>query len=220
MALYRTYSVAQMKDAEWRAEEECGISLATLMDNAGRGLAEAAWAMLDSPGASVWVVCGSGNNGGDGYVCAAELRRRGVVVTVFGVAPDDLEEGSLVEAAASAYRGDGGDLREVGDLGASDGQPDLIIDALLGTGVSRPVTGLYARLIDVINAASCPVLACDIPSGVNADDGRIMGTAVRATRTVVLGLAKHACVLLPGSDCFGGIELCDIGTPPMPEHSA
>ena len=214
MALYSTYSVAQMKDAERRAEEECGISLATLMDNAGKGLAQAAWAMVESTSASVWVFCGSGNNGGDGYVCATELGRRGAQVTVFGVAPDDLPAGSLVEAAANSYRRDGGDLREATlglDLG--DGQPDLIVDALLGTGVSRPVTGLYAHLIDVINDADCPVLACDIPSGVNADTGEIMGTAVKATRSVVLGLAKHACLLAPGSDCFGEIELCDIGTP-------
>jgi len=208
------YSVADMRRAEQRTEAEYGVPLAELMDNAGHGLAEAAVAMLCCQRGTVWVFCGAGNNGGDGYVAAAELLRRGVADAAVAVRPDDLAPGSLVKAAADRYRAGGGHLVTAsGDLRPDDIKGALVVDALLGTGLARPVTGLYAELIGLINAAPLPVLACDVPSGVNADTGAIMGAAVSANRTLVLGLAKPACVLPPGSACFGRVEVYDIGLP-------
>jgi NAD(P)H-hydrate epimerase len=90
---------------------------------------------------------------------------------------------------------------------------DLVVDCLLGTGLSRPVTGLFASLIHTINAQPAPVLSCDIPSGVNADTGQIMGVAVRADRTVMMALAKQASVLQPGCEFFGEVTLCEILPP-------
>jgi len=210
----RYYSVADMRAAEERTAGEYGIPLAELMDNAGRGLAEAAMAMLCCRRGTVWVFCGTGNNGGDGYVAASQLLRRGVAVSVVAVRPDELAAGSLVSAAADRYRAAGGHVVAADDLGPEAIKGSLVVDALLGTGLSRPVTGTYARLIGLINAAALPVLACDVPSGVDADSGAILGTAVSADRTLVLGLAKPACALAPGSACFGQIELYDIGLPP------
>lgn len=208
--MVRLYSVAQMQDAERRAGTEHGISLSALMDAAGKGLARVARSMMGSPHDAVWVFCGSGNNGGDGYVCARELRLEGVDATV--CAAGSVATEGLASAAAESYRAAGGQILAAEDLTSINA--GLIVDCLLGTGLSRPVTGTYARLIEAINASPAPVLACDVPSGVNADDGRIMGLAVRADRTLMMGLAKPACVLPPGCECFGGIEVCDIGLPP------
>jgi len=206
----RLYTVAQMRQAEHRAESGYGIPLAHLMDNAGKGLARAALAMC--PDGFIGIFCGSGNNGGDGYVCAAQLLRRGRAATVWGVGAQGLTEG-LAKNAAEEFLAGGVILPVTTELMAEDVQCGLIIDALLGTGLTRQVSGLYAHVIGLINAAPAPVLACDLPSGVDADSGAIMGTAVRADRTLMMGLAKRACALPPGRECFGQAEVCDIGLP-------
>jgi len=209
------YRVADIRTAEERTAADYGIPLAEQMDNAGHGLAEAAVAMLCCQRGTVWIFCGTGNNGGDGYVAAGELLQRGVAVGVVAVRPDGLAAGSLVKAAADRYRAAGGHLVAAGDdLGPGDIKGSLVVDALLGTGLSRPVAGTYAHLIGLINAVQLPVLACDVPSGVDADSGAIMGQAVSADRTLVMGLAKPACLHAPGAACFGQIELYDIGLPP------
>ena len=202
------YSVATMQEAERRAGTEYGISLTQLMDRAGKGLARTVRNMAGSSG-SVAVFCGTGNNGGDGYVCARELLRRGMTVTVY--AAGSPHPGGLACDAAVSYRTAGGVLIPVDDLAMIDA--DIVVDCLLGTGLARPVTGSYSSLITLINEIPVPVLACDIPSGINADDGSVMGSAVQADRTLVMGLAKPACVLPPGCDYFGDIEICDIGLP-------
>ena len=209
------YTVAQMQEAERRAETEYGVPLAGLMDNAGKGLARAALEMLPQPDGVIGIFCGNGNNGGDGYVCAAELLRRGKPVAVWGIGASALPDGSLVKNAADAYLTAGGTILSVSaQLKAEEIQCGLIIDALLGTGLARPVSGLYAHAVCLINAACAPVLSCDLPSGVDADTGQIMGAAVKADRTLMMGLAKQACALPPGCECFGRFEVCGIGLPP------
>jgi hydroxyethylthiazole kinase-like uncharacterized protein yjeF len=205
-------SVAQIQKAEQRCEAEYGIPLARLMDNAGRELAVTALSMLSPTDSTVLIFAGSGNNGGDGYVAARELLSHGLTVTVIAVHPDTLTPGSLVREAADAYRTAGGSIIAASaDLQAIEA--DLVIDALLGTGLTRLVTGLYAHLIELINAHPAPVLACDLPSGVNADTGAIMGLAVQADRTLVLAAAKFACTLPPGAALFGDWTIADIGIP-------
>jgi hydroxyethylthiazole kinase-like uncharacterized protein yjeF len=182
------------------------------MDNAGNCLARAALDM--KPKDRVDIFCGKGNNGGDGYVCAAELLRRKKAVTVWGIGASVLTEGSLAKNAADACLAAGGAILPVSsELKAEDIKCDLIVDALLGTGLTRQVSGLYAHVIALINAVFAPVLACDLPSGVDADTGEIMGTAVKASKTMMMGLAKPACALPPGAQCFGQLEVCDIGLP-------
>jgi len=206
------YTVAQMREAERLAETEYGIPLAGLMDNAGKGLARAALELLPRAGGATGIFCGGGNNGGDGYVCAAELLRRGKPVTVWAVGADGLPEGSLAKNAAEAYLEAGGVILPVlSALTPEDIKCDLIVDALLGTGLTRQVSGLYAHAIKLINASPAPVLSCDLPSGVDADTGEIMGAAVKADRTLMMGLGKLACALPPGRECFGRPEVCDIG---------
>jgi len=209
------YNVAQMREAEQRAESEYGIPLSKLMDNAGKGLARAALEMLPQPEDVIGVFCGNGNNGGDGYVCAAELLRRCRCVTVWGIGAENLPEGSLAKNAADAFLAASGAILPItAELTAEDIQCDLIVDALLGTGLARNVSGLYAHAVGLINAANVPVLSCDLPSGVDADTGQIMGEAVQADNTLMMGLGKQACVLPPGRECFGLLEVCDIGLPP------
>jgi len=131
-----------------------------------------------------------------------------------------MSHGQCQKDAALFSRLDAGGHRAGGFVVPADGLTSipadaaLLVDCLLGTGLARPVTGLYSSLIGLINEADVPVLSCDVPSGVNADDGAIMGAAVQADCTVVMGLAKPACELRPGCERFGEIEVCDIGLPP------
>ena len=207
------YTVAQMRESEQRAVIEYGIPLSALMDNAGKGLAHAALEMC--PEGVIGIFCGNGNNGGDGYVCATELLRRGRRVIVWGIGAENLPEGSLVKNATDAFQAQGGVIMPVAfELSTKDIQCDLIVDALLGTGLTRQVSGLYTHVIGLINTVPAPVLACDLPSGVDVDTGEIMGVAVKANKTLMIGLGKLACALPPGSACFGRTEVCDIGLPP------
>ena len=209
----RLYTVAQMREAEQRTENEYDIPLSALMDNAGKGLARAALAMC--PDGVIGIFCGNGNNGGDGYVCATELLRRGKRVVVWGIGVENLSEGSLVKSAADEFLAMGGVITPVSpELKAEDIQCDLIVDALLGTGLTREVSGLYAHMIVLINFSSAPVLSCDLSSGVDADTGQVMGAAVKADKTLMMGLGKLACKLPPGCELFGQAEICDIGLPP------
>jgi len=121
---------------------------------------------------------------------------------------------SLVGAAACVFVSLGGGICPITmDLRAGAVDGDLIVDALLGTGLTRPLTGLYAHAVAIIHDIGRPVLSCDLPSGVNADTGEVLGTAVRANRTLMLGLAKPACYLPPGCDYFGALSLAGIGLP-------
>ena len=132
------YTVAQMREAEQRTETKYGISLSVLMDNAGKCLARAALEMFPQPGGTIGIFCGGGNNGGDGYVCATELLRCGKTVTVWGIGAELLQEGSLVKNAADAYLAAGGVILSVSsELMTEDIKCNLIVDALLGTGLTR-----------------------------------------------------------------------------------
>ena len=206
------FSTAQMRDAEERAEIEYGIPLAELMDNAGTRLFENAAEMLGDK-KRVLLLCGKGNNGGDGYVCAALLLNQGYDVAVYGVSRESLEPGSLAGNAAAAYERAGGTINPLTPGFTSDLKAGLIVDALLGTGLARSLSELYIQVINEINNSGIPVLSCDLPSGVNADTGEIMGAAVKAKRTLMLGLAKLACRLSPGRECFGELRIADIGLP-------
>jgi hydroxyethylthiazole kinase-like uncharacterized protein yjeF len=205
------YTVAQMREAEQRAVTECGIPLAELMDNAGKGLARAALEMC--PDGAIGIFCGNGNNGGDGYVCATELLRQGRRITVWDIGAESLP-GSSKNAADAYLAAGGGILPVTPELTVDDIKCNLIVDALLGTGLTRQVSGLYTRVIGLINSAPALVLACDLPSGVDADTGQIMGIAMQADKTLMMGLGKLACALPSGSTCFGVLEVCDIGLPP------
>jgi hydroxyethylthiazole kinase-like uncharacterized protein yjeF len=151
------------------------------------------------------VVAGRGNNGGDGFVAAAELAARGREVSVVLLCERD----SLQGDAASAARGWKYPVLPFNPQAL--GKPALIIDALFGAGLNRPVKGEPFEMIEAINANGAPVLAVDLPSGINGTTGLVMGTAVRATATVTFFRRKPAHLLLPGRLHCGRVQVADIG---------
>ena len=156
----------------------------------------------------VVVVAGRGNNGGDGFVAAAELAARGREVSVILLCERD----SLQGDAASAARGWKYPVLPFNPQAI--GRPALIIDALFGAGLNRPVKGEPHDMIEAINANGAPVLSVDLPSGINGDTGAVMGVAVRSTETVTFFRRKPGHLLVPGRIHCGRVRLADIGIDP------
>src|ERR1700716_2386229 len=167
-------------------------------------------ANLRAPGARgpAVVVAGRGNNGGDGFVAAAELAARGRDVSVILLCERD----SLRGDAALAARGWKYPVLPFNPQAI--GKPALIIDALFGAGLNPPVKGAPYDMIEAVNANGAPVLAVDLPSGINGDTGAIMGIAVRAIETVTFFRRKPAHLLLPGRMYCGRVRVADIGIDP------
>jgi ADP-dependent NAD(P)H-hydrate dehydratase / NAD(P)H-hydrate epimerase len=177
-----------------------------LMLSAGQAVAEAAMDLVEE--GPVVVVAGRGNNGGDGFVAAAELAARGREVSVILLCERD----SLQGDAASAARGWKYPVLPFNPQAIS--RPVLIIDALFGAGLNRPVKGEPHDMIEAINANGAPVLSVDLPSGINGDTGAVMGVAVRATETVTFFRRKPGHLLLPGRINCGRVRVADIGIDP------
>src|SRR3954462_15180478 len=174
-----------------------------LMMSAGQAVAEAAMDLVaEGP---ILVVAGRGNNGGDGFVAAAELAARGREVSVILLCERD----SLQGDAALAARGWKYPVLPFNPQAI--GRPALIIDALFGAGLNRPVKGEPHDMIEAINANGAPVLAVDLPSGINGTTGGVMGIAVRAAETVTFFRRKPAHLLLPGRIHCGRVRVADIG---------
>ena len=194
--MQKILTVAQMRAADEYTIKTLGIPSRELMARAGRALAEETAEI--AAGGEVLVVCGSGNNGGDGYVCAQELLRRGYHVKVYAcgdkLSPDCERE----------------KLRYTGKY-ASKIEGDVIVDCLFGTGLGREVTGEYARVIDAVNACGAYVISADIPSGMSGDGGIALGRAVRADKTVAMGELKMGFALSDGFDLCGTVVRRDIG---------
>ena len=211
--------VMQLMDK--RAIQEFGIAGLTLMENAGRACADAiSEAFGPGEGKRALVVAGKGNNGGDGYVIARLLRERGWDAPVLLCAAP---EGITGDAAKNLALLDPGSLTlaPAGELPAGLFRgAAIIVDALLGTGVKSEVTGPFRFAIEAINASGLPVVAVDIPSGVDAGSGRVLGVAVRAELTVSFALAKLGNVLYPGAELCGRLVVADIGMPPAVVNEA
>jgi ADP-dependent NAD(P)H-hydrate dehydratase / NAD(P)H-hydrate epimerase len=174
-----------------------------LMLSAGQAIAEAAGDLVEE--GPILVVAGPGNNGGDGFVAAAELAAQGREVSVILMCERDAIRGD----AASAAKGWKYPVLPFNPQAI--GKPALIIDALFGAGLSRQVAGEPAEMIEAINANGAPVLAVDLPSGINGTSAEIMGKAVRATETVTFFRKKPAHLLLPGRQYCGRVRVADIG---------
>ena len=195
-------STAEMERAD-RLTIAAGTPGFALMLSAGQAIAEAAMDLVDH--GPILVVAGPGNNGGDGFVAAAELAARGREVSVSLLCERD----SLQGDAASAARGWKYPVLPFNPQAI--GRPALIIDALFGAGLDRAVKGEPFDMIEAINANGAPVLAVDLPSGINGTTGSIMGVAVRATETVTFFRRKPAHLLLPGRIHCGRVRVADIG---------
>jgi hydroxyethylthiazole kinase-like uncharacterized protein yjeF len=197
-------TTAEMAEAD-RLTIAGGTPGIELMENAGRAVADAAAAWPQ--GRRVVVVAGPGNNGGDGFVAARLLAERGFDVRVAFVGNKARLKG---DAARAAGRWSG---PTEGASPASLAEAGIVIDALFGAGLDRPVEGLPRVMIEAMNAAGVPVIAVDLPSGVNGTSGAVMGVAVRASRTVTFFRRKTGHLLLPGRTHCGPVTVADIGIP-------
>ena len=215
----RILNAAQMRDADRHTTEEIGIPSLVLMENAGRQVVAAIEAAYESHlDGRVAVLCGRGNNGGDGFVVARTLLQRAIDTSVF------------VIGAVSEIRGDARtNLDILGRLGVTvveinDEQTwelhfseiarcSLIVDAIFGTGLRSALAGMLETVIADINAADIPIVSVDLPSGMSADTPHLIGDCIDASLTVTLAAPKLPLVLPPGEAYAGDVVIADIGIP-------
>jgi hydroxyethylthiazole kinase-like uncharacterized protein yjeF len=204
------YTAAQTRELDRIAIEDCGIPGIRLMSRAGRASFEVLLAQWPQP-EHIHIFCGTGNNGGDGYIIAALARTRSIPVTVYQLG----DAASIVGDAATARNqaiADGVEVKAFSDVMVP--ASGVVVDALLGTGLSGDVRAAYRTAIDGINNSGLPVLAIDIPSGLCSDTGRVLGTAVVANHTVTFigmkrGLLTAAAPACTGDLHFAGLEVPD-----------
>jgi hydroxyethylthiazole kinase-like uncharacterized protein yjeF len=215
----RVLNASQMREADRRTIEEIGVPSVVLMENAGRQVVAA----LETHYAELadWhvaLLCGRGNNGGDGFVVARVLQQRGIDISVFVI-------GALADVRGDARV----NLEILGRLGVdvveiADGQQwelhsseieraDLIVDALFGTGLKSPLEGMLETVVDDLNAMASPVVSVDLPSGLSSDTCELIGHAVEASLTVTLAAPKLPLVLPPARANAGEVVVADIGIP-------
>lgn len=214
----KALTASQMQDVDRRTIDDIGIPGVVLMENAGRGVAEEIIRRYPSPGRRALIVAGKGNNGGDGYVIARHLLNRSwQVLTLVLADKRDIKGDAALNL--TALEKCGGEITFVPDDKAlatglaAAGEFTVLIDALFGTGLTKPVTGVYLKAIHWFNEQILPVVAVDIPSGVNASTGQVLGTAVRASLTVTFAFAKVGLVSYPGAGMVGELVTVDIGIP-------
>jgi NAD(P)H-hydrate epimerase len=202
------YTAQQTREIDELASKQLGIPAATLMRRAGRAalqIVQQQWPKAQK----IVVVCGTGNNGGDGYEFARQAMQAGLKPHIIQLGKP--ENFSLLTKAAA------------GNYAALDGlvtqfetylpEADLVIDALFGTGLDRAVSGDYQRAVEAINQASCPVFAMDIPSGIHADTGNILGLAVKATATLSFIGLNQGLFTADGAECAGKVFFDDLSVP-------
>lgn len=195
----------QSKEVDTFSIQEIGIPSLVLMERAALAVTEQI--MKAYADKKILCVCGSGNNGADGLAAARQLSEKNADVSVMLAAGRD-KKGTLEYEVQK-------NIIEKLNINIVDdyvcGKFDVVVDAVFGIGLSRDITGEYAELIDTINSDSARVIAVDIPSGVNASSGAVMGTAVQAAQTVTFGYLKRGIVLYPGAGCAGKVTVADIG---------
>jgi NAD(P)H-hydrate epimerase len=201
----------QMAEVDRLMIEEYGITLIQMMENAGRNLAEQARRMLgELSGRRVVVLCGKGNNGGGGMVAARHLSNRGAKVSAKLIG----DPAGLKEIPANQW-----DILQVMALTQADdpdpSQADLILDAMIGYGLTGDPRGLVAEWIRRANAAGAPILALDAPSGLDTTSGTAGNPCIRATATLTLALPKTGLLTPSARPLVGQLLLADIGVPPV-----
>ncbi|MGE0706490.1 MAG: NAD(P)H-hydrate epimerase [Planctomycetota bacterium] len=220
----RALTRAEVREVDRRAIEELGVPGLVLMENAGLGLTQAVLAERASRGfhGAVAIACGRGNNGGDGFVLARQLELRGVrteTVYVGGLA--DAPRGGDAGTNLGIVERAGWSLGEAPDALALRGwlarareSCDLVVDAVYGTGLSGELRPEAREVVEALDACGLPLLAVDIPSGLDCDTGVPLGVAVRAIRTVTF-VAEKQGFLAPGAWSYTGpVEVVPIGCPP------
>jgi NAD(P)H-hydrate epimerase len=211
---------AEMRELDRRAIEEFRIPSLILMENAGRAAADVACEMSSPRQGCVIVFCGKGNNGGDGFVLARHLANRGYDVRChYAGALSEVPAGGDPGVNLAILRRMGvtvyehGDVRHRDDMARAVGWAALLVDGLLGTGLAGPVREPYSTLISFLNYRRAPILALDIPSGLDCDTGEVLGRAVHATRTVTFGAPKVGFTRGQGPELCGRVTVADISIP-------
>jgi NAD(P)H-hydrate epimerase len=215
----RVLNTEQMREADRRTIEDIGLPSVVLMENAGRQTVAAMEAAFDTLGSSrVAVLCGRGNNGGDGFVVARTLAQRGVESVVFLL-------GSVAEVQGDART----NLEVLGRIGmtvieitnaqewelhfSEVSECDVVVDAILGTGFRGRLTGLFETVVADINELGVPIVSIDLPSGLSADSAELPGEVVDATMTVTLAAPKIPLIFPPADTHAGDLVIADIGIP-------
>ncbi|MEI6668772.1 MAG: NAD(P)H-hydrate dehydratase [Acidobacteriota bacterium] len=215
----RVLNASQMREADRRAIDDLGIPSIVLMENAGREVVAAMEAAFGSlAGRRVTVFAGRGNNGGDGFVVARGLWQRqcDVLVCLLGTTS---QVGGDARINLDILRRLAVPVVEIGSAEDWARQQaamldcHLVVDALFGTGLSAPLTGVHAAVVSAINAAGMPVVAIDLPSGLSADSPTLIGPAIAASLTVTLGAPKLPLLLPPAEALVGSLVVADIGIP-------
>ncbi len=208
-----------IRSLDKKAAESFGVKSIVLMENAGRSVAQTIIKEFDAQAKKgVVVFCGKGNNGGDGFVAARHLINKGYHVDVifFGKKEELSEDAAINYTALSRITDVIHELKDIGEFDKTDinlKERGTIIDALLGTGIKGNVKEPYAGAINLINNSGLPVVAVDVPSGIDADTGAVAGITVRAKKTITFGLAKIGLVVYPGAEFAGDVEVVDISIP-------
>jgi len=203
------YSVAAVRETDRTAIEDHGVPGYTLMSRAAAAAVREVRERF--PDARRWqIICGAGNNGGDGYVMARLAAQDGIMVSVLTLVDPDKLTGDAA-TAWSDFAAEGGVVMPwAGDL---DDQAELLVDGILGSGLEREVGGEFADAVARINAHSAPVLALDIPTGIHGDTGKVLGTAVRADMTVTFVGLKSGLFLGDAPAYCGAIRFADLEIP-------
>ena len=219
MLTLRPLSRDEVRGLDARAAEGLGLPTLVLMENAGRGAAAWLRDRLTGPNAQVVVLCGPGNNGGDGGVLARHLDAWDCTVHVAWLAAPERLRGDaaaqwrILDRAGVPQENWPDDPLDPARLDALLARADWVVDGLLGTGLTRPVEGPLRTAIDAMNRAAKPVLALDLPSGLDADSGRPLGAAVRAAATATFVAPKLGFAALGASEFTGAVVVVDIGLP-------
>ncbi len=215
----KAYSVDQFKGIDRRATESYGIPSIVLMENAGLRAADfIRYASAEFKGPKIVVACGRGNNGGDGFVVARHLINNGYDVSVLvlakkkDIAPNAaLNLAILEKMKAKVYFG--GSQRPANLLKREISRCNLIVDAIFGIGLKRAIDGPLRSCISFINDSGKPVVSLDVPSGLDADTGDVLGVAVKATYTLTMAAAKKGFYINQGPKHIGELYIVDIGLP-------
>ncbi|MHC4294105.1 MAG: NAD(P)H-hydrate epimerase [Planctomycetota bacterium] len=214
----RSFSRQEIRSIDRCAIEKLGVPGVILMENAGRNATDAIEEFLTSvEGRSVGIVAGAGNNGGDGFVIARHLGMRGVKVATFLVAPVDRITGDaeinlrIIQELKHDIRTISSD--EIASLSVNLKQFDVIVDAVGGTGIKGQLRGDLAAVVEQINAAGKPVIAIDIPTGLDCDTGSAEGPVVKAAMTITMLARKKGFNAEGAAQYTGEVRVVDIGIP-------
>lgn len=207
----------EMREMDRYTIKQLGIPGMVLMENAGIGTHRVIQELIDElPDPIVYLFCGKGNNGGDGFVVGRHLWDNGATVQIYVVGTEDELKGDALNnykiikklKIPVKFITTKKDLENI-----SKQNPDVVVDALLGTGIKGAVHGFMKNVIDSLNELHCPIVAVDIPSGLNADSPAVEGSVIQADATVTMALPKYCHVFYPAKEYVGDLYIADIGIP-------